>query len=182
MADFKMPEINNVILAGNLTRDPVYRTTQSGYAIVNFTVASNRRYRDRNDELQEDVSFVGVIARNKLAESCNNRLKKGSAVLIEGELQSRNWKTDEGKTYRVVEIKARRIQFLNRPGAQQQNIAGKETSIKDEHSGKPEQTTGEESPSPSNEPQKPDSFEDDQYKKIISSEESEQIRRDSSNS
>ena len=49
-----------------------------------------------------------------LAESCRERLKKGSAVLVDGELQSRSWKSDDGHNRSIVEIKARRIQFLNR--------------------------------------------------------------------
>jgi single-strand DNA-binding protein len=116
MADLKMPEINTVVLAGNLTRDPVFRKTTNGNSLVTFTVASNRRYRDSANQWQEDVCFIGVIARNKLADSCIKHLKQGYAVLIEGELQSRNWKIDEDHSHRIVEVKARRIQFLNKLG------------------------------------------------------------------
>jgi single-strand DNA-binding protein len=167
MADLKMPEINSVVLAGNLTRDPVYRTTTNGNLLVNFTVASNRRYRDTNNQWQEDVCFVGVIARNKLADSCNQRLKKGSAVLVEGELQSRNWKYDDGNSHRVVEIKARRIQFLNKILGQ---IPSQETEPV---------STGENSGSTSGDGEGPKSFEDDSYVTFISSEESELIKRNS---
>jgi len=114
MADLKMPEINSVVIAGNLTKDPVFRTTSNGTPVVNFSVASNRKYRDGNNQWQEDVCYVGIVAWNKLAESCNERLRKGCAVLIDGELQSRSWKTEDGFNRNVVEIKARRIQFLNR--------------------------------------------------------------------
>ncbi|HEX2984693.1 MAG TPA: single-stranded DNA-binding protein, partial [Ignavibacteriales bacterium] len=61
-----------------------------------------------------DVCYVGIVAWNKLAESCRERLKKGSAVLIDGELQSRTWKTEDGHNRSIVEIKAKRIQFLNK--------------------------------------------------------------------
>jgi single-strand DNA-binding protein len=114
MADLKMPEINSVVIAGNLTKDPVFRTTSNGTPVVNFSVASNRKYRDSNNQWQEDVCYVGIVAWNKLAESCNERLRKGCAVLIDGELQSRSWKTEDGFNRNVVEIKARRIQFLNK--------------------------------------------------------------------
>jgi single-strand DNA-binding protein len=114
MSDLKMPEINNVIIAGNLTKDPVYRQTSNNTPVVNFSIASNRKYRDGSNQWQEDVCYVGVVAWNRLAESCRERLKKGSAVLVDGELQSRIWKTDEGYNRSVVEIKARRIQFLNK--------------------------------------------------------------------
>jgi single-strand DNA-binding protein len=114
MADLKMPEMNTVIIAGNLTKDPIYRQTTSGTPVVNFSIASNRRYRDSKDDWQEDVCYVGIVAWNRLAESCRDKLKKGNAVLVEGELQSRTFKTEKGDNKTIVEIKARRIQFLNR--------------------------------------------------------------------
>lgn len=114
MADLKMPEINSVIIVGNLTRDPIFRQTTNGTPVVNFSIASNRKYRDANNQWQEEVCYVGVVAWNKLADSCMNRLKKGSAVLIDGELQSHIFKNDDGQSRNVVEIKARRIQFLNK--------------------------------------------------------------------
>ena len=115
MADLKMPEINSVVIAGNLTKDPVYRQTNSGGTpVVNFSIACNRRFRDSNHQWQEDVCYVGVVAWNKLAESCRDNLKKSAAVLVDGELQSRTWKAQDGSSRTVVEIKARRIQFLNK--------------------------------------------------------------------
>jgi single-strand DNA-binding protein len=114
MADLKMPEINYVIVAGNLTKDPIFRQTTNSTPVVNFSIASNRKYKDSANQWQEDVCYIGIVAWNRLAESCRDRLKKGSAVLIDGELQSRSWKSDEGHNRSIVEIKARRIQFLNR--------------------------------------------------------------------
>ena len=114
MADLKMPELNSVIVAGNLTKDPVFRQTSNSTPVVNFHVAANRRYKDSSNQWQEDVCYVGVVAWNKLADSCKDRLKKGSAVLIDGELQSRTFKTEDGKNRTIVEIKAKRIQFLNK--------------------------------------------------------------------
>lgn len=114
MADLKMPELNSVIVAGNLTKDPVFRQTSNNTPVVNFHVAANRRYKDSSNQWQEDVCYVGVVAWNKLADSCKDRLKKGSAVLIDGELQSRTFKTEDGKNRTIVEIKAKRIQFLNK--------------------------------------------------------------------
>lgn len=114
MADLKMPEINYVIVAGNLTKDPIFRETTNGTPVVNFSIASNRKFKDSSNQWQEDVCYVGVVAWNKLAESCRDRLKKGSAILVDGELQSRSWKSDDGHNRSIVEIKARRIQFLNK--------------------------------------------------------------------
>lgn len=114
MADLKMPEVNCVIICGNLTKDPIFRNTSNDTLVVNFAIASNRRYKDTSNQWQEDVCYIGVVAWNKLAESCRDKLKKGSAVLVDGELQTRIWKNDNGVSRAVIEIKARRIQFLNR--------------------------------------------------------------------
>ncbi len=116
MADLKMPEVNYVIVSGNLTKDPVYRQTTNNTPVVNFSIASNRKFKDGSNQWQEDVCYVGIVAWNKLADSCHARLRKGSAILVDGELQSRSWKSEEGHNRSIVEIKARRIQFLNRKG------------------------------------------------------------------
>ncbi len=114
MLDLKMPDINNILIAGNLTGDPVLRETSNGTPVANFYIAANRKFKDNTGQWRENVCFVGVVAWYKLAESCFEYLKKGAAVMVEGELQSRNWKNEDGSNNNVVEIKARRIQFLNR--------------------------------------------------------------------
>lgn len=131
MADLKMPEINYVIVAGNLTKDPIFRQTTNNTPVVNFSIASNRKYKDSSNQWQEDVCYVGIVAWNKLAESCRERLKKGSAVLVDGELQSRSWKSEEGHNRSIVEIKARRIQFLNKRGRINEQGNGHETESDD---------------------------------------------------
>lgn len=129
MADLKMPEINSVVVAGNLTKDPIFRETSNKTPVVNFSIAANRRYKDSSNQWQEDVCYVGIVAWNKLADSCRNMLKKGSAVLVDGELQSRSWKTDDGHHRTIVEIKAKRIQFLNRfKKSDNENSFGKDSS------------------------------------------------------
>jgi single-strand DNA-binding protein len=115
MADLRMPDVNSVIIAGNLIKDPTFRhTTTGGIPVANFSIASNRRFKDNSGKWKEDVCIIGVVAWYKLAESCSQNLKKGAAVLVEGELQSRAIKTEEGFSRNIIEIKSRRIQFLNR--------------------------------------------------------------------
>lgn len=114
MAEYKMPDINNVMVTGNLTKDPVLRKTSNGTPVSNFYIASNRRFRDNTGQWREDVCYVGIVAWYKLAESATDYLKKGSAVLVEGELQSRSLRSSDGVSRNVVEIKARRIQFLDK--------------------------------------------------------------------
>ncbi len=143
MAELKMPEINYVIVAGNLTKDPVFRQTTNNTPVVNFSIASNRKYKDSSNQWQEDVCYVGIVAWNRLAESCKDRLKKGSAVLIDGELQSRNWKSEEGHNRSIVEIKARRIQFLNKrakPTGAENGHEGEDYVFSEDESSNPDYT------------------------------------------
>ena len=156
MADLKMPELNSVVIAGNLTKDPVFRQTTNGTPVANFSIASNRKYRDANNQWQEEVCYVGIVAWNRLADSCTNRLKKGSAVLIDGELQSHLLKSDDGFSRNIVEIKARRIQFLNK------RIVGTEAAAPctNHHHHEDE----------------PSIVEDDSFDKFLSSEESQLLK------
>jgi single-strand DNA-binding protein len=107
-----MANFNKVFLIGNLTKDPELRYTPQGTAVVNLRLAVNRRFRDRNQELKEEVCFVTVVAWDKQAETCNQFLHKGSPVFIEGRLQSRSWEDSSGQKRNVIEVRAERIQFL----------------------------------------------------------------------
>jgi len=108
-----MPDLNLILLAGNLTNDPKYSETKNGTPVVNFYMASNKRFKDRAGVIKEDVCFVGVVAWDNLAISCRDNLLKGSSVLITGELQSRKLFSEDGLGRNVVEIKAKKIQFLD---------------------------------------------------------------------
>lgn len=115
MSNLKMPEVNYVIVSGHLTKDPVFHLTNSNKTpVINFYIASHNQYLDSKSVQRDEVSHIGIVAWNKLAEKCRLRLKKGSAVLVDGELQSRNWKNEEGFNRCTVEVKAKRIQFLNK--------------------------------------------------------------------
>ncbi len=114
MAEFKMPILNSVTIAGNLTKDPINRTTTNGTPVSNFTIACSRKFKDNRGIWREDVCYIGVVAWYKLATSCQVNLTRGSAILVEGELQSKSWKLENGFYRTLVEIKAKRIQFLNK--------------------------------------------------------------------
>jgi single-strand DNA-binding protein len=148
MADFKMPDINSVLIAGNLTTAPSFRRTTNGTPVANFYIASNRRFKDNTGQWRENVCYVGVVAWYKLAESCAENLQKGSAVLVDGELQSRIWKNEDGSSKNVVEIKARRIQFLNKrhpSGELMPDAVELDSAALDEHQEPPEETPAAES-------------------------------------
>ena len=107
-----MASLNKVLLIGNLTRDPELRYVPSGSAVTSFTVAMNRVYKLQTGEKKEEVSFVKVVVWGRLAEVCNDYLKKGRPVFVEGRLQSRTWEGTDGQKKSALEVIATNIQFL----------------------------------------------------------------------
>lgn len=122
------------MIVGNLTRDPDLRATTAGVPVINFRIASNRRFKDNSGEWKEDVCYVGVVAWQKLAESCAARLKKGSAVYIEGELRSRTFDNGDGTKRNLLEIRAHHIQFLDKDEKPEEDSGGSEYLKSDEDS------------------------------------------------
>ncbi|OGG52339.1 single-stranded DNA-binding protein [Candidatus Kaiserbacteria bacterium RIFCSPHIGHO2_01_FULL_53_29] len=104
--------INKAMLFGNLTRDPELRALPSGMNVVNFSVATNRTYKDRDGKKQEQTDFHNVVVFGRQADTVNQYLKKGSSVFVEGRMQTRSWddKTSGEKKYRT-EVVADRVQF-----------------------------------------------------------------------
>lgn len=102
--------INKVMLFGNLTRDPELRALPSGMNVVNFSVATNRTYKDRDGKKQEQADFHNVVVFGRQADVVNQYLKKGSSVYVEGRMQTRSWEKDGEKKYRT-EVVADRVQF-----------------------------------------------------------------------
>ena len=102
--------LNKVLLYGNLTRDPELRALPSGMNVGNFSIATNRVFRDRDGKKQEQTDFHNVVVFGRQADTVSQYLKKGSGVFIEGRLQTRSWEKDGQKMYRT-EIVADRVQF-----------------------------------------------------------------------
>ncbi len=94
---------NRVELIGNLTRDPELRFTPNGAAVCTFGLATNRTYVSEG-ERKEEVDFHRLVAWNKLAELCNQLLKKGTKVFISGRLQTRSWEGQDGQQRQTTEI------------------------------------------------------------------------------
>ncbi|MEK7134038.1 MAG: single-stranded DNA-binding protein [Patescibacteria group bacterium] len=102
--------INKAFLYGNLTRDPELRALPSGMNVVNFSLATNRTYKDRDGKKQEQTDFHNVVVFGRQADTVNQYMKKGSAVFVEGRMQTRSWEKDGEKKYRT-EVVADRVQF-----------------------------------------------------------------------
>lgn len=115
MADLRLGYLNSLALLGRVTMDPDLRYTPKGTAVLTFRIAVNRRYPDRaTNEWKDETYYFTVNVWAQQAERLNETMRKGSAVLVEGELRSRSWETQTGDKRSVVEIHARRVQVLDR--------------------------------------------------------------------
>ncbi len=109
--------LNKVMIIGNLGRDPELRFTPNGRAVANFTVAVGRIGRDAQGERTEETEWFRVVAWERLAETCNEFLKKGMKVYVEGRLQTRKYTDREGQERTSVEIVANDMVMLDSRGA-----------------------------------------------------------------
>jgi single-strand DNA-binding protein len=109
-----MASLNKVLLLGNLTRVPELRYTPSGTAVADLRLAVNRNYTTQSGEKREDTCFLTVVVWGKQAESCREYLDKGSPILVEGRLQTRDWEAKDGQKRTVTEVVAERVQFMGR--------------------------------------------------------------------
>jgi single-strand DNA-binding protein len=122
--------LNKVMLYGNLTRDPELRSLPSGIQVANFSIATNRVYKDKDGNKQEQADFHNIVVFGRQAETSAQYLKKGSATYVEGRMQTRSWEQDGQKKYRT-EVIAERVQFGPRS-------AGSSSSVQDNDVGKEE--------------------------------------------
>ncbi len=111
---------HRIIIAGYLGRDPEMRYTPNGTPVTTFTMASTRRWTDQNGEQQEETIWFRVSAFGRLAETCNQYLSKGRAVLVEGRLRPdergnpRIWIGQDGTARANFEVTAQTVRFLGR--------------------------------------------------------------------
>jgi len=109
-----MRTVNKVTLIGNVTRDPLIKTTEAGKKVAIFTIATNRYYKTTTGEQKSESEFHNCIAWGNLAERVENYLVKGKLVYIEGRLKTRVIeKEDESKVYKT-EVVTTSLIFLNK--------------------------------------------------------------------
>lgn len=125
--------MNKFFGIGNLTKDVDLRTTQSGKSVASFTIAVNRRFKDKEGEKQTD--FFSIIAWGQLGEMCGRYLAKGRKVAVVGELQTRSYEKDGVKRY-ITEIIADEVEFLSPREAPQESAREAQSGfvdIEDDH-------------------------------------------------
>lgn len=108
-----MSDLNSVVLVGRLTRDPELRYTPQGAPVGEFSLATHRRYSKKSGEHVEEVSFIDVVAWNRLAEVAAEFLKKGRQVIVSGQLIQDRWEDkDSGQKRSKIRVLAQTLQFL----------------------------------------------------------------------
>lgn len=101
-----------IVLVGNLGAEPQMRYTPSGAPVTSFSVATSRKWTDANGEKQEKTTWHRVTAWRKLAETCAQYLKKGSKVLVEGEVEASAFTDRDGNARASLEVTATVVRFL----------------------------------------------------------------------
>lgn len=109
--DLRFPRVNSIMLSGRLTREVDLRYTPSGTPIAKMSVAFDRRIQ-KNGNWETETSYIDVIAWELKATQCSENLTKGSAILVEGRLQTRTYTNNEGRNVKIAEIVSNRIHFL----------------------------------------------------------------------
>ncbi len=109
--------LNKVMIIGRLGREPELRYTNNGTPVTSLNIATDESYIDRDGVRQERTEWHRVTVFQKQAENCTNYLSKGSLVFVEGSLQTRKWTDQQGVERYTTEIKAQRVQFLDRRGS-----------------------------------------------------------------
>lgn len=109
--------VNKVILLGNLGRDPEVRSTPSGQSVASFSLATSRKWRDKNGNKQEETEWHNIVVWGKQAEIAGQYLRKGKQIFLEGRLQTRSWEDKQSgeKKYRT-EVVCDNFQMLGQRG------------------------------------------------------------------
>ncbi len=114
MNGLRMPNLNSLTISGRLTRDPELKYTQSGVPVFKGRMANNTFFKSADGEWKTETAYTGFVAWQALAERCYENLKKGSAIIVSGRLSSSEWETTEGEKRSQIEVRADRVQFLDR--------------------------------------------------------------------
>jgi single-strand DNA-binding protein len=123
-----MNNLNSILIEGTLVRDPVKRTTAKGTTVCNFSIASNRYFRQETG-YEEEVSFFDVETWAKLAEVCGNKGKKGLGVRVVGRLKQDRWADNDGKPRSRIYIVAEHVEF--RPEFKKEKVTVSEEAVKE---------------------------------------------------
>lgn len=106
--------LNRVMIIGRLGTDPELRYTQGGQPVCSLRIATDESFTDKDGNRVERTEWHSVVVFGKSADHCNQFLRKGSLVYVEGKLATRKWQDQKGQDRYTTEIRADRVQFLDR--------------------------------------------------------------------
>ena len=109
-AEAYMNNLNSVLIEGNMVRDPLSRSTSKGTMVCNFTIASNRYYK-QDTNFEKEVGFFDVETWGKLADVCSSHGRKGRGVRVVGRLKQDRWTGNDGKNHTKVAIVAEHVEY-----------------------------------------------------------------------
>lgn len=115
-------DLNKVLLIGRLGQDPELKYTQSGIAVVKFTLATNQQWKDQDGNTQDKTEWHNVVAWRRLAEICAEYLKKGSKVYLEGALSTSSWEDENKKKHYRTEVVLNDMIMLDSKGASDSSV------------------------------------------------------------
>ncbi|MEK7149570.1 MAG: single-stranded DNA-binding protein [Patescibacteria group bacterium] len=124
-------DLNKVFIIGRLTADPQLRTIPNGQQVANFSVATNRVWKDKAGARQEEVEYHNIVVWGKQAEVASQFLSKGSMVMIEGRLKSRTWQNQQGQNQKTTEVISDRLQLGPRSAGFNKGAAAQPVSQKE---------------------------------------------------
>ena len=132
---YQIPQQNSVILVGRLTRDPELKRTTTSKSVCRFDIAMSSRIKDQvtGEWKDSDPTYVPIIVWGDQADRCNDRLRKGMPVYVEGRLRSNSWQSSDGTKRSRLEVVASRVQFLVRVDASAQQAKNVEGSSETEY-------------------------------------------------
>ncbi len=105
-----MADLNKVILMGHMTADPELKQTTSGISVCSFSIGVNRRY-SKQDQGQQSVDFINIVAWRQQAEFVSRYFKKGQSIVVCGSIQTRKWTDNNGQTRYATEVVADEVSF-----------------------------------------------------------------------
>jgi len=127
-----MFSLNRAMVIGNATKDPEMRYTPNGQPVTSFSVATNRRWTNKESgEIQEQVEFHEIVVWGKMAENVSQFVKKGAPVYVEGRLQTRSWEGQDGAKRQKTEIVAENVIALGRKGEGAPRAAADENPVEE---------------------------------------------------
>jgi len=106
-----MNSLNSILVEGNLVKDPNTKTLPSGSQVCDFTLATNRFYKNGEEGFEKEVSYFDIEAWSRLGTACSQNLKKGRGVRVVGRLKQDRWVDPEGKQKARVKIVAEHVEF-----------------------------------------------------------------------